>query len=266
MQPAIARLLWSVQIAALVLAVVAVPGVWAAQGTEAGRLAAPGNLKCEYRVTPLGMDVLQPRLSWQVQDSRRGAKQAAYQILVSTDQGFAKPQAAIWDSGKVDSDQSVQVVYAGKPLTSSTRYYWKVRTWDAGGKTSEYSAAAWFETGLLQPADWKAKWITAPMPGSKSEPTLEGANWIWNAKAEGNNKEAWFRRSLQLESAQAIEKARNGSFNLCLMDLCRSEITPMPSMAACASMTGPSPPLLASLPPARRRRARTAPIASVGAW
>nr|HPZ99997.1 family 78 glycoside hydrolase catalytic domain [Phycisphaerae bacterium] len=93
-----------------------------------------------------------------VQDSRRGAKQTAYEITVSTDETFA---TAVWATGKVESDQSTHVEYAGPALQSGRRYYWRVRTWDAQGKPSEWSKPAWFEMGLLSPADWKARWITA---------------------------------------------------------------------------------------------------------
>lgn len=179
-----------------------------AQSSESEKAAPPAALRCEYRVNPLGIDVLAPRLSWQVQDARRGARQTAYQVVASTDQAFTAPDAAVWDSGKVDSDQSVHVVYAGKPLASATRYFWRVRAWDAAGRPTEYSKTAWFETGLLNPADWKAQWITAPVPTEKSEPAIGRANWIWNAQARGDNKDAWFRRTFTIEPGQSVEKAK----------------------------------------------------------
>ena len=79
--------------------------------------ATADHLRCEYRVDPLGIDVLQPRLSWEMHDARRGAKQTAYQVLVaSTPEKLAADEGDLWDSGRVATDQSTQVVYAGKPL------------------------------------------------------------------------------------------------------------------------------------------------------
>lgn len=118
---------------------------------------APSGLRCEYLTNPVGIDVRQPRFSWVLEHSARGERQTAYQVLVSLE-----PEATAggeWDSGKVSSSQSVHVAYAGKPLASGRTYYWKVRYWDSDDHASPYSAVARFETGLLESADWKAKWI-----------------------------------------------------------------------------------------------------------
>ena len=124
---------------------------------ERSMAGAPSGLRCEYLTDPVGIDVRQPRFSWVLEHSHRGQKQSAYQVLVSL-----KPEIAAgdqWDSGKVSSGQSVHVAYAGKPLGSGRTYYWKVRYWDSGDGASPYSAAARFETGLLESTDWKGKWI-----------------------------------------------------------------------------------------------------------
>ncbi|UCG57304.1 MAG: family 78 glycoside hydrolase catalytic domain [Phycisphaerales bacterium] len=129
-------------------------------------LAAPGaarNLTCEYLTNPLGIDEPFPRLAWQLNDPRRGAKQTAYQVLVATDSGLLSPgKANMWDSGRVHSGQSIQVVYAGKSLQPRTRYHWTVRTWDAAAEPSPFSPWAFWETGLLEPKDWRAQWIGLP--------------------------------------------------------------------------------------------------------
>ncbi|MRR32334.1 hypothetical protein EG834_18855, partial [bacterium] len=117
------------------------------------------HLRCEYREDPLGIDAARPRLSW-ILDSGR---QTAYQVVVD----------GLWDSGKVLSDQSVNVEYAGKPLKSRQRCEWKVRVWDADGKPSAWSAPAFWTMGILHPEDWTAQWIStevvppAPAPGDK---------------------------------------------------------------------------------------------------
>jgi alpha-L-rhamnosidase len=136
------------------LSLLAIPLLPAQESPMAG---APSGLRCEYLADPVGIDVPQPRLSWVLEHSARGERQTAYQVLVSL-----KPEAAAgdqWDSGKVPSGQSVHVVYAGKLLTSGQSYYWKVRYWDSGDRPSPYSAAARFETGLFESAEWKGKWI-----------------------------------------------------------------------------------------------------------
>jgi alpha-L-rhamnosidase len=127
-------------------------------------------LKCEYRVNPLGLDTPQPRLSWLLESPDRGQKQTGYQVLVATTAGLlAKDKGDLWDSGKVSSGESVQVVYGGKPLRPGQRVHWKVRAWDRNARSSAYSAAAWWEMGLLGPADWRAAWITR----KRTEPLSE---------------------------------------------------------------------------------------------
>ena len=122
--------------------------------------AAPANLRCEYLTNPLGIDVTQPRFAWVLEHSERGETQSAYQVLVATSaENLSRDQGDAWDSGKVASDDSTQIAYAGKALESGHRYYWKVRTWDKGGAASAYSQPAWFEMGLLSAGDWKGEWI-----------------------------------------------------------------------------------------------------------
>ena len=125
------------------------------------------NLRCEYRENPLGLDTRQPRLGWQLVSDHRAEFQTAYHILAaSSDAKLARDDADVWNSGKVASGDSVQVVYAGQPLRSGERVWWKVRVWDAAGRPSEFSEPAWFEMALLAPEDWQAKWIQRKSAGS----------------------------------------------------------------------------------------------------
>ena len=120
------------------------------------------DLRCEYLCDPLGIDVVQPRLSWKLQSAWRGQKQTAYQILVaSSEELLRNNRADLWNTGKVTSDQSIQVAYAGRPLTSRTRCFWKVRWADREGRASPWSEPASFVTGFLAPGDWKPRWIAA---------------------------------------------------------------------------------------------------------
>ncbi len=121
------------------------------------------NLKCEDELNPLGVDAAKPRLSWQCQSDQRGDRQTAYQIMVASGQSALKKDSGdLWDSGKVASEETIQIPYAGKPLSSSEQVFWKVRSWDADGKVSQWSPAATWTMGLLAESDWKAKWIAAP--------------------------------------------------------------------------------------------------------
>ena len=112
----------------------------------AAQAAEVGNLRCEYRESPLGVDSTKPCLSWIISEKVgaggvRGQKQTAYQVLVaSTPELLAKDKGDLWDSGKVDSDPSIQVAYAGKPLESVQYCFWKVRVWDKEGAATAWSA------------------------------------------------------------------------------------------------------------------------------
>lgn len=121
---------------------------------------APAYLRCEYRTDPRGIDILWPRLSWIVESSERGQRQTAYRVLVAgTKEGSAADRGDLWDSGKVNSDETTAVVYAGRPLVSHQRCYWKVKLWDKDGKESAWSKPAAWSMGLLSPNEWTAEWI-----------------------------------------------------------------------------------------------------------
>ena len=143
---------------------------------------SPARLRCEYLDNPLGIDTPQPRLSWVLESKQRAEKQTAYQILVASSEAMLKADHGdLWDTGKVASDQTLHVVYAGKALASCQRCYWKVRVWDKDGKASAYSRPARWEMGLLSPQDWQGQWIgrttdtnSLPAPLLRRAFTLEG--------------------------------------------------------------------------------------------
>ncbi len=124
----------------------------------------PVNLRCGFRVNPIGMDVQTPDLSWTIQSTpiARGAKQNAYQVLVASSSDLLlKDKGDLWNSGKVRSDRMAQIRYVGKTLVSSKTCYWKVRIWDERGHASDWSSEAYWITGILNENDWKAQWISA---------------------------------------------------------------------------------------------------------
>ncbi len=126
------------------------------------------DLRCEYLADPLGIDARQPRLSWRLaakDAAARGLRQTAYRLLVSGSlEKLARDDGDLWDSGDLASDRSVHVVYAGRPLRSGDECYWKVRVRDQARAVSAWSRPARWTMGLLEPGDWTAHWIGAPLP------------------------------------------------------------------------------------------------------
>lgn len=117
------------------------------------------NLICEYKTNPLGIDVVKPRLGWQLQSSERNVMQQAYAIQVAlTEENLESGNNLLWKTGQVKSDQSVQVEYQGEPLRSGQRVYWRVKVWTENGE-SEWSEPSFWEMGLLEAKAWKAEWI-----------------------------------------------------------------------------------------------------------
>jgi alpha-L-rhamnosidase len=138
----------------------------------AAAAAPPGltGLRCEYAIDPLGLGTTRPRLSWALVSERRGEQQTAYRVLVArTEETLDRNQGDLWDSGRVASDRSVHVAYAGSPLLSRQRAVWKVRVWDRDGRPTAWSPTARFEVGLLRPPDWSAQWIGRPAPEKSAD-------------------------------------------------------------------------------------------------
>jgi alpha-L-rhamnosidase len=120
---------------------------------------------------PEGIDVLTPRLSWEILGEERNIRQTGYQILVTSSlENLEKDSGDVWDSGMVNSDHSIHIRYAGIPLKKSTKVYWKVKVWSNQGR-SDWSSPAWWSTGLVQYKDWQGRWIgfDYTFPGEKVE-------------------------------------------------------------------------------------------------
>jgi alpha-L-rhamnosidase len=160
------------------------------------------NLRCEYRENPLGIEVAKPRLSWviEVGDQKpeaRGQQQTAYQVLVaSSEELLEKDQGDLWDSGKVASDESVNCVYGGKPLDSSSYCGWKVRVWDGAGTLSAWSAPARFLTGVRA---WQGKWI-----GATEQAVAESAILGFAVESKTADEIEWVQ--IDLGSPKPIER------------------------------------------------------------
>nr|MCR4951268.1 family 78 glycoside hydrolase catalytic domain [Solobacterium sp.] len=111
------------------------------------------DLTIEYKTNPLGIDEVQPRFSWKLESDQNNTIQTAYQLTVSNGE-------VMWDTGKVESDQSILVEYMGALFEAKTEYKWDVTVWDNHGECAQ--ASAQFETGLLsaKPFEEHARWIT----------------------------------------------------------------------------------------------------------
>jgi alpha-L-rhamnosidase len=130
-------------------------------------------MTCEHQQNPVGIDILNPRLSWKLKAKERNVLQTAYQIRVSSTQSFDKKNL-VWDSDKTPSGESILQVYKGTALQSGKTYIWQVKVWDNQGRDTGWSNTASWEMGLLSVNDWKAQWI---------EPTTQALPEIDNSKA-----------------------------------------------------------------------------------
>ena len=139
-------------------------------------------LECDSLLTPLGLDDLHPRFSWQMQSGRMGAAQTAYRITVALTPGKVQ-DGAVWDSGRISSNESVGIEYSGAPLQPGTRYYWQVQTWDEHGQPVRPSKPSWWETGLLAPSSWTAQWISGETMMERDD-RAASPKWIWTASED----------------------------------------------------------------------------------
>jgi len=200
------------------------------------------NLRCEYREDPLGIDVTKPRLSWVIEARSQNAegalanpektgealtgmaegntdvrsqKQTAYQVLVaSAPELLANDQGDLWDSGKVASDQSIQVEYKGKSLESRMQCHWKVRVWDKDDKASKWSAPAFWTMGLLDSTAWRAKWIgydaayqaTPEAAADDKLMNIQGLKWV-QVNGGKDGRKSYLRRRIELPEGRKVRRA-----------------------------------------------------------
>lgn len=172
------------------------------------------SLRCEQLTDPLGIDADAPRLNWNLESDQRAQVQSAYRILVASsrellDQG----RGDLWDSGKVGSDQCVQIAYAGKPLASHAQCWWKVRVWDRDGRESSWSKPARWSMGILNPADWRgAEWIGLDEIGQPADKqAFDKAKWVWFEEGRPDKSAPvatrYFRRAVELPEGATLESA-----------------------------------------------------------
>ncbi|HWI58087.1 MAG TPA: family 78 glycoside hydrolase catalytic domain, partial [Bacillota bacterium] len=151
-------------------------------------------LTCEYLKNPLGLDVPQPRLSWQLQptdNQARGQRQTAYRVLVASQLGLlSRGQGDLWDSRWRESDQSHLVDYSGKRLRAGQECWWQVCVRDEHGRLSGWSQPAHWTMGPLAPGDWQAKWIGTDMVFARKP------GW---PPPDNSLPDPWLRKAFKLE-------------------------------------------------------------------
>lgn len=173
----------------------AIPAIVCLLTTHCLGAVIPTDPRCEYRVNPLGIDNVTPRLSWKIIDpaNTRGQKQTAFQVIVSSSMEKLEQNIGdLWDTGKTPKSESVNNVYDGAALNAGRQCFWKVRVWDASGDVSDWSRPAKFTIGLLKPSDWQGDWI------HKAD----------QAKTEHN----WYRKNFKLSAAAKSAIVHVGSF------------------------------------------------------
>ena len=163
-----------------------------ALGAEKETALTVKNLRCEYKVDPIGIDVRKPRLSWELVSAEKGVLQTSYEVRVAGSEAELAKGKVIWDSGTQASDISVQVEYAGPAVASGRIYYWQVRVADNHGHLSDWSRTARWEMGLLDAADWKAKWITPNLAEDETK----------------SNPAPMMRRDFSVNAKKKVERAR----------------------------------------------------------
>lgn len=147
-------------------------------------------LRCAMRDAPLGLGDERPTLSWQL-EGPAGTFQQAYRILVASSPALlAGGHGDLWDSKRIEGAHSTGIAYAGQPLRSSQICYWKVAIWDRSDRQA-WSAAAWWEMGLLAAADWEGKWLAIEDEVERDD-RLTGAQWV-DAPASGATDARSFR-------------------------------------------------------------------------
>lgn len=174
--------------------------------TQSAASLGVGGLRCEYRVNPVGLDVIKPRLSWILEGSGRGICQSAYQVLVATSPAaLAADRGDLWDSGKIASDATIHIEYAGAPLDSRLAAHWKVRVWDPAGRVSPWSRPALWTMGLLRPGDWRAAWIADAASGVRNQ-VARAHNGYHSEFAQSADSPKWI--TLDLGEARRFEALR----------------------------------------------------------
>lgn len=133
-------------------------------------------LRVAMLTDPIGIESIAPTLAWRL-EGEGALRQSAYRILVaSSAEKLAAGRGDLWDSGRIAGDDCTGVIYRGSALRSRQICHWKVQVWDGAGRSLSSEAARW-EMGLLDPADWRGRWL-AIEDAVERDDRLAGATWV----------------------------------------------------------------------------------------
>lgn len=174
--------------------------------------AKPSELRCEYKINPLGIDIRQPRFDWIIDYGGYNSAQNAYRIIVSLYRLNDKENSVVWDSDKVYTSESCQIIYKGDGLQSNSHYSWKVMIWNERNEPSRWSDSSSFSTGLFNPDEWVAKWISHEYEQHCNDDFVfdpEIDKWIWAPLSgiQNNFENHHFEKIFILPEIQQIHKA-----------------------------------------------------------
>ena len=152
------------QIMTIALRLIGFSAILCRMGAMAYPLESASNLRVEYLSQPRGIDMADPRFQWDLPllYHPRIMHQVAYQINVSKTDLVSRTQTQVWDSGKVDSNATSQIHYAGQALESDSDYAWSVRWWNNTDLPPSLYAQDSFSTAFMSESDWMAHWIGRP--------------------------------------------------------------------------------------------------------
>ena len=183
--------------------ILTITAILLAFNTFSQRPVSVATIRCESKLSPVGIETQHPRLSWVINSQERDTRQTAYHILVADSQEKLKNNLGnTWDSGVIQSDHSIQVEYDGAPLSPEKKYFWKVKIRNQSGKESDWSEPAYWQMGLLSPNDWeKASWIGFEnLPDSmKVVPGVHGNGDNLGNKAVKRSVVPLFRKAFKVE-------------------------------------------------------------------
>jgi len=183
--------------------------------TLGGLSATISKTTCEHLICPIGITDPHPRFSWQIESKQRNCLQQSWQIVVAlSESGLRGGNDLVWDSGRVISDESVLVPYAGPTLSPATTYFWKVRVWDSHGKVSRWSPTQRFTMGLPDESDWhSAQWIALEQDRHRVVPGVHG---LWGAeKLLGEQKVGDYLQPQFRKSFTTGKKVRRATAFVC---------------------------------------------------
>ncbi len=137
---------------------------------------------CDFPESTFSSENQMPRFSWIVSANQRGLVQKAYQIDVASKvENIDKEDIGSWSSGKVLSDETLNIPFAGKSDVCMGSFFYRITVWDNRGhsasKTGNYFAKR------PENGKWRAKWIGS----GEGHDQLPPKGFYSGAKGEGKS-------------------------------------------------------------------------------